>query len=85
MMSSHTALLLAEERIAQRLRDADGGVPHSLQLPYGETLRARRTRNGIGPNRPRFSLYAYRRSARFTSTASGPTNPGRMRSSWSTK
>jgi len=85
MMSSHTALLLAEARIAQRLRDAEGGVPYSLQLPYGETPRVRRTRNGIGPNRRTFWLSAYRQSARFTSTASCPTGPDRMRSSWSTK
>ncbi len=48
MMSSHTALLLAEEHIARRLRDTHGSVPSSLQLPYGETRRVRRTRKGIG-------------------------------------
>lgn len=70
MMSSHTALLLAEEHIARRLRDTHGSVPSSLQLPYGEALKVRRTRKGIGWSRLRFSVHGYRQAARLTPTPS---------------
>jgi len=46
-MSSHTALLLAEARIAQRLRDARGAVPISLES-YRQPPPARPVRARIG-------------------------------------